>query len=75
MEREALRLAVLGEGAVVTKLNDQHAFVHVPEHVVALGDVVEFGVNHPCTTIDKHDVIFGLDDKGAVSVVLRTFFG
>lgn len=73
--RGGKRLAVLGEGAVVTKLNDQHAFVHVPEHAVALGDVIEFGVNHPCTTIDKHDVIFGLDDKGAVSVVLRTFFG
>ncbi|MFT4161023.1 alanine racemase [Shinella sp.] len=73
--RGGKRLAVLGEGAVVMRLNDQHAFVHVPEPAVALGDVIEFGVNHPCTTIDKHDVIFGLDDKGAVSIVLRTFFG
>ncbi len=73
--RDGKRLATLGAGAVVTKLNDQHAFVHVPGQAVALGDVVEFGINHPCTTIDKHDVIFGLDEQGAVSVVLRTFFG
>jgi D-serine dehydratase len=73
--RNGQRLAVFGDGAAVSKLNDQHAFVHVPECAVAIGDVIEFGVNHPCTTIDKHDVIFGLDEKGTVSVVLRTFFG
>ncbi|WP_429819004.1 alanine racemase [Ensifer sp. B1-9] len=73
--RNGKRLAVLSEGAMVSKLNDQHAFVHVPGCAVELGDVIEFGINHPCTTIDKHDVIFGLDDKGAVSAVLRTFFG
>lgn len=73
--RDGKRLVVLGDGAAVTKLNDQHAFVHVPEYTVLPGDVIEFGVRHPCTTIDKHNVIFGLDGDGAVSVALRTFFG
>jgi D-serine dehydratase len=73
--RAGERVALLDRGAVVAKLNDQHAFVQVPECLVSLGDVIEFGINHPCTTIDKHDVIYGLGETGTVSVALRTFFG
>jgi D-serine dehydratase len=73
--RDGARLAILGAGAVVSKLNDQHAFVRAPEFDLAVGDVIEFGIKHPCTTIDKHDLIFGLDEQGDVSVALRTFFG
>jgi D-serine dehydratase len=73
--RDARRLTALGNASIVSKLNDQHAFVHVTELEVVVGDVIEFGVKHPCTTIDKHDVIFGLDEQGEVKVVLRTFFG
>ncbi len=42
-------------GAAVTALNDQHAYVTVPDGVrLTPGDVVGFGVSHPCTTLDKH---------------------
>ncbi|MBB2788604.1 UNVERIFIED_ORG: D-serine dehydratase [Rhizobium esperanzae] len=73
--RNGERVITLGDVSVVSKLNDQHAFVHAPELELSVGDVIEFGIKHPCTTIDKHDVIFGLDERGEVKVALRTFFG
>ncbi|OWV98800.1 alanine racemase [Rhizobium sp. R693] len=73
--RNGQRFADLDSSSVVSKLNDQHAFVHVPSIELRVGDVVECGVKHPCTTIDKHDVIFGLDELGQVKVALRTYFG
>lgn len=73
--REGQPIGTLEGNAEVVKLNDQHAFVETAAPVLAVGDVVEFGVRHPCTTIDKHDVIYGLGPDGKVREILRTFFG
>lgn len=60
----------------VTKLNDQHAFLSVaPGDDVEVGDVVEFGISHPCTCFDRYRVIFGLDEQGAVRHAFPMFFG
>ncbi|MCF4119795.1 alanine racemase [Antribacter sp. KLBMP9083] len=41
-------------GARVTALNDQHAYLEVADgDATAPGDVVGFGISHPCTTLDK----------------------
>jgi D-serine deaminase-like pyridoxal phosphate-dependent protein len=40
--------------ATVTALDDQHAYLDVPGDDLVPGDVVAFGVSHPCTTLDKH---------------------
>ncbi|PZR55144.1 alanine racemase [Xylanimonas oleitrophica] len=41
-------------GARVTALNDQHAYLAVTEDQgIEPGDVVAFGVSHPCTTLDR----------------------
>ncbi|PFG42564.1 D-serine deaminase-like pyridoxal phosphate-dependent protein [Isoptericola jiangsuensis] len=40
--------------ATVTALDDQHAYLEVPDDDLAPGEVVAFGVSHPCTTLDKH---------------------
>lgn len=62
--------------ARVVKLNDQHAFVQVPtDHPAAVGDVVEFGISHPCTCIDRWRVILGLGQNGAVAASFPTHFG
>jgi D-serine dehydratase len=68
-------LRELSPTASVSKLNDQHAFVQLPRCEVEPGDVIEFGVKHPCTTIDKHSVIYVLDKKGLVIDAYETFFG
>jgi D-serine deaminase-like pyridoxal phosphate-dependent protein len=41
-------------GATVTALNDQHAYVRDPQGALRPGDVVGFGISHPCTTLDRH---------------------
>lgn len=60
----------------VTQLNDQHAFMTVPDGVaLAVGDVVELGISHPCTCLDHWQVLFGLDGTGRVTTAYRTHFG
>lgn len=75
-EAEAVPL----EGAVVSALNDQHAFVRVPDDaVVDVGDVIRFGLSHPCTTFDKWRALAVVDDALAdeprVIGMLETTFG
>jgi D-serine deaminase-like pyridoxal phosphate-dependent protein len=60
-------------GAAVVKLNDQHAFVRY-EGELAVGDVVVFGLSHPCTVFDKWPLIPLLDDADAVVGAVRTYF-
>lgn len=70
--------AVLGAtaGARVFKLNDQHAFLRVAaDHPARVGDIVEFGISHPCTCLDRWRVILGRDQSGAVTDVFPTQFG
>jgi D-serine deaminase-like pyridoxal phosphate-dependent protein len=70
-----LREIALGE-VTVDKLNDQHAFVACgPDDDIQVGDVVEFGISHPCTCLDRYRVIFGVDANGQVRHAFPTFFG
>lgn len=67
-------------GAVVTAMNDQHTFVRLPSHArVEVGDVIRFGLSHPCTTFDKWRALPVVDDAlGAdprVIGLLETTFG
>ena len=60
----------------VTKLNDQHAFLTVPPGFdLQVGDVVEFGISHPCTCLHLYRVLFGTDAEGRVVTAHPTFFG
>jgi D-serine dehydratase len=59
-----------------TKLNDQHCFLSTPAGCdIGVGDVVEFGITHACTSIDRHRVIYGLDGSGHVAHAFVTHFG
>lgn len=71
----------LPEGAHVSALNDQHAFLRLPgggDEDVAVGSVVRLGLSHPCTAFDKWRLIPVIDDAGAerprVVDFLHTFF-
>lgn len=60
----------------VIKLNDQHAFLSLqPGDDIAVGDVIEFGISHPCTCLDRYRVIFGVDERGHVAHAFPTYFG
>ncbi len=59
----------------VSGLNDQHAFVHVPRgEDVRVGDLLGFGVSHPCTAFDKWQLLPVVDDGYHVIDAIRTFF-
>jgi D-serine dehydratase len=63
-------------GAEVTRLNDQHAFLALgPGDDIAVGDVIEFDISHPCTCLDRYRVIVGVDETGHVRNAFPTYFG
>ena len=65
-----------GDGLRTTRLNDQHAFLAVaPTCDIRVGDVVEFGISHPCTCLHLYRFIFGVDAEGRVRHAYPTFFG
>ncbi len=69
------RPAGLPPGHRVLRLNDQHAFLSVPEDSpLAIGDSVGFGVSHVCTTFDKWRSLLLVDDDYDVTGAIRTFF-
>lgn len=61
-------------GLTVTRLMDQHAFLAVDGTEVAPGDLVRFGISHPCTAFDKWRAIPLVDDADLVVDVMRTYF-
>ena len=64
------------EGAHVLRLNDQHAFVAIPPALdLAVGDVIAFGISHPCTCLDRHRLLYGLGPDLRVSAIYATQFG
>ncbi len=65
----------VGPGHIVTGLNDQHCHMMVPEDSpLAVGDMVGFGISHPCTTFDKWQVVPVIDDDYTVVSAIKTFF-
>ncbi len=59
----------------VIKLNDQHAYLRLePSSDVGVGDWMQFGISHPCTTFDKWQLIPVLDNENRVIELIRTFF-
>ncbi len=68
------------DGISVRGLNDQHAFVDLAADAtpLAVGDLLRFGVSHPCTTFDRWGLLPLVDDADAddplVVGAVRTFF-
>ena len=61
----------------VTALNDQHAYLRVPEGStldLRVGDRVALGISHPCTTFDKWRWMVLVDEDYTVRDALVTCF-
>ncbi len=66
---------VLAGGYETIALNDQHAFLDVPENSpLKVGDILTFGISHPCTTFDKWPLIYVVDEEDQVIEAVKTFF-
>lgn len=68
----------LPAGSEIVKLNDQHAYLRLPQGPVRaalqVGDLVGCGISHPCTTFDRWPLLLGVDDDYAVRGAFNTFF-
>ncbi|MCS3502224.1 D-serine dehydratase [Bradyrhizobium japonicum] len=74
--RDGVEQQGLAETLSVTRLNDQHAFLSVaPDSTLGVGDIIAFGISHPCTCLDRWRVVLGLDADGVVTRALPTQFG
>ncbi|HET6531878.1 MAG TPA: alanine racemase [Actinoplanes sp.] len=72
---EGLPVVRAPAGLTVTKLNDHHTYLRVPPEVqVRPGDLLRFGLSHPCTAFDKWRDIPVVDDDHRVVDVLHTYF-
>ncbi|HTM78451.1 MAG TPA: alanine racemase [Devosia sp.] len=59
----------------LVKLNDQHGFLDVsPALDLEVGDVVGFGISHPCTFFDKWDALYVINDDYVVTQIAHTCF-
>ena len=59
-------------GAEVVRLNDHHAYVTGVQ--ASPGELICFGISHPCTAFDKWRVIPVVEDDYRVADLLRTYF-
>lgn len=64
------------DGWTLTRTNDQHAYLESAGGAteLAVGDVVELGLSHPCTSFDKWRAVPVIDDRQRVVEVLTTLF-
>lgn len=63
------------KGHEVVGLNDQHCHVSLPaDSPLQVGDMVSFGIGHPCTTFDKWSMLLLVDKDYRVTKALKTFF-
>lgn len=62
-------------GMRVERLMDQHAICRVPAELsLGPGEVVAFGISHPCAAFDRRRVLFELDDDDRVVGAIATVF-
>lgn len=62
-------------GTEVFATSDQHAHLRVRDgHGIQVGSRVGFGVSHPCTTFDKWQAIYVVDDDYIIRDIAQTRF-
>ncbi len=62
-------------GVDVFALSDQHSWMRLGDGTeLAVGDLVGFGISHPCTTFDSWQVLAVVDDDDVVVGVCSTYF-
>ncbi len=62
------------KGVRLTRLNDHHAYLELDATRLAPGDLVCFGISHPCTAFDKWQAIPVVEDDYTVTEIIRTHF-
>jgi len=58
----------------VVNLWDQHASLACPDGALRLGDLVGFGISHPCATFDRWRALFTADESDRITGAVTTVF-
>jgi D-serine dehydratase len=65
----------LSPSYLATRLNDQHCHVTVPaDSPLTVGDMIGFGISHPCLTFDKWRILHVVDENYRIQSSIRTYF-
>ncbi|MGO1627227.1 alanine racemase [Microbacterium sp.] len=65
----------IADRAAVTKLDDQHAYLSCEDGFAPRpGDLVCFGISHPCTAFDKWRRVPVADDHDRITEIIDTYF-
>jgi D-serine dehydratase len=62
------------EGLSTIRLWDQHAALSSPPGRLKIGDLVGFGISHPCATFDRWRALFTADDRDRITGAVTTIF-
>jgi len=60
--------------AEIVRLNDHHGYLKFSGLNLAVGDRIAAGISHPCTTFDRWQYLYVVNDRYDVVSVVRTFF-
>jgi D-serine dehydratase len=72
--RDGREIDIGDPAPVVEKLNDQHAYVR-GNAALRIGDVLELGISHPCTALQRWRLVYGINEQGLIVDILTTHFG
>ena len=61
-------------GLTTVAMWDQHLSLATPPGALAVGDLVGFGISHPCATFDRWPAIFLADANRRVNGAVTTLF-
>jgi len=66
--------AIDPDGLATLRLWDQHAALAAPRGRLQVGDLVGFGISHPCGAFDRWRALFTVDDSDRVTGAVTTIF-
>jgi D-serine dehydratase len=59
----------------IVGINDQHAHMRFPPPIdIQMGDMIALGVSHPCTTFDKWQLLYVVNDAYDIESAVQTHF-
>jgi D-serine dehydratase len=71
----AARPSAMPPGYRITRLDDQHGYLEIPrDSPLVVGDMVGFGISHPCLTFDKWRVLHLANADYTILDTVRTYF-
>jgi D-serine dehydratase len=64
----------LGGKAEIVRLNDHHGYLKFAGLDLAVKDRIAVGISHPCTTFDRWEYLYRVNERYDIVSIVRTFF-